>query len=274
VQLGFNLSMVHPAKVADPTPGYVTLRVASYLATVVFYLATILASGVIEAATCLAASRVHLGEEVTLREALVRYLPKIGRLVGLGILMGLYACWPLFITAIVAGVIAVAFHSIYATVPAFILAFLPSIYLYTRCALAYPVVAIENLTASGAFSRSIKLGEGSRWRICWGLILPMALVMTFSFGTAGLIQHFKTSVPILAENPIAVAGLEGIVSLLLALVFTPLSGIVLTVLYYDQRMRNEGYDIERMMDSAGMSTPVVALGEAKIEATPAEEGQA
>ena len=42
--------------------------------------------------------------------------------------------------------------------------------------------------------------------------------------------------------------------------FIPFGAIVLTVLYYDQRIRREGYDIERMMDAAGMNAPMSSLG--------------
>jgi hypothetical protein len=31
--------------------------------------------------------------------------------------------------------------------------------------------------------------------------------------------------------------------------------VALTLLYYDQRIRHEGYDIERMMDAAGLNAP-------------------
>jgi hypothetical protein len=49
--------------------------------------------------------------------------------------------------------------------------------------------------------------------------------------------------------------------------------IAITLFYYDQRIRHEGYDIERMMDAAGMispATPSAASGPAVSIA--AEEG--
>jgi hypothetical protein len=33
---------------------------------------------------------------------------------------------------------------------------------------------------------------------------------------------------------------------------------ILTPIYYDQRMRKEGFDIERMMDAAGLNPPALA----------------
>jgi len=39
----------------------------------------------------------------------------------------------------------------------------------------------------------------------------------------------------------------------------PIFPIALTLFYYDQRIRQEGYDIERMMDAAGMNAPEASL---------------
>jgi hypothetical protein len=45
----------------------------------------------------------------------------------------------------------------------------------------------------------------------------------------------------------------------------PIFPIALTLFYYDQRMRLEGYDIERMIHDAGLHAPALA---AKEEAQP------
>ena len=41
----------------------------------------------------------------------------------------------------------------------------------------------------------------------------------------------------------------------------PIYPIVMTLFYYDQRIRKEGYDIERMMEIAGMNAPATLLVE-------------
>ncbi len=48
---------------------------------------------------------------------------------------------------------------------------------------------------------------------------------------------------------------------------SPIYSIAVTLIYYDQRIRQEGYDIERMMDAAGLNEPLTAPA-------PAEEAQA
>ena len=47
--------------------------------------------------------------------------------------------------------------------------------------------------------------------------------------------------------------------------------IAMTLIYYDQRIRREGYDIERMMDSAGLTAPLNSPEGAQIVAPEAAE---
>jgi hypothetical protein len=65
-------------------------------------------------------------------------------------------------------------------------------------------------------------------------------------------EALKNGNALLASNPLLFAGINGVVALISALVFAPYGSIVLTLLYYDQRMRREGFDVERMMRAAGL----------------------
>jgi hypothetical protein len=79
---------------------------------------------------------------------------------------------------------------------------------------------------------------------------------------SALLEALKNGNALLASNPLLVAGINGIVGLTTTLVFTPYGSIVLTLLYYDQRMRREGFDVERMMHAAGLDeSPALLRGE-------------
>jgi hypothetical protein len=55
----------------------------------------------------------------------------------------------------------------------------------------------------------------------------------------------------------------------------PIFPIALALFYYDQRMRREGYDIERMMELTGLSLPVNSpASENPAAAVAPEEAQA
>jgi hypothetical protein len=62
------------------------------------------------------------------------------------------------------------------------------------------------------------------------------------------------------------AKIRAFVDFLLTVVLGPLFPIALTLIYYDQRIRKEGYDIERMMDAAGLNASAVAAAVASDSA--------
>jgi hypothetical protein len=62
---------------------------------------------------------------------------------------------------------------------------------------------------------------------------------------------------------------------LVSVLIGPIYPIALTLFYYDQRIRHEGYDIERMMDAAGLNAPATPpSGEAASAPAEAVEGRA
>jgi hypothetical protein len=269
-QLGGQLLSVHPNPGPSSSGAQTALELGSYGASFVFSVTYLVLQAIATAAICLASSRVYFGDSISIRSAYGAFGSKVGRLIWLQILQGLYAGWPLIFVSVVAVVIVVLGGSVYLQISVWILGSISCLALISRCALAFPASAIENLPASAAFDRSVKLGEGSRWRICGGFVLPFAAVTAFIFSLDWLIELIKTSSPFLAGSPFVVAGLTGIVSFAGDLVFIPLSAIVLTVLYYDQRIRREGYDVERMMDAAGMTISVLSGDDSITSATPEE----
>ena len=258
-QLAVGLAAVHPKTTTDPSGGHIALVIASYLASLVFTIANLVIQAIAMAAMCLAASETLHGKSIAIRTAFGAFTSRAGRLVGLEFLQGFYAGWPIIIVAVIGGVVAAAASSPYLMVPILAVGTIPSVALYVRCALATPACAIEDLPATTAFGRGVKLSEEGRWRICGGIFFPAVAAIGFTVGWNFVIAALQGTSPFLAGNPLADAALTGIVTLVADLIFLPISAIVLTVLYYDQRIRREGYDIERMMDDAGLIAPVPPL---------------
>jgi hypothetical protein len=278
-QLAYRVASVHPIRVTDGDSSRMGLVFLSYAASFVAWLATIFLGAVVPAAVCFAASKVYLGEEVIFEQAFSAFSPKFWRLFWLGFLQAIYAGWPMIIVAVVAIFFsAEAFSSrskLFATAAIYILGGIPCLILYTQFALAYPATAIEGLTATSAIARSENLSEGGRWRIFWGIVVPSVPSLGLVFGVSGLLNALKHGNALLAGNPLLVAGINGVVSLIVTLLFTPYSSIVLTLLYYDQRIRREGFDVERMMHAAGLdpdATP--SAGDPASPSNAIPEGQA
>jgi hypothetical protein len=137
--------------------------------------------------------------------------------------------------------------------------------------LAVPAGALEETVGFKAMRRSLMLSKGSRARIMvtWMLVAVFALLLMYGvqliFRWAFLYLcrgHAFGAVSQHLYLPIAYL-LYAIVSILIG----PIYPIAITLFYYDQRIRKEGYDIERMMEDAGLNAPVTTLAEVK-------EGQA
>jgi hypothetical protein len=142
--------------------------------------------------------------------------------------------------------------------------------------LAMPVSALENLVGREALRRSWKLTRDSRARIVAVWILMTIFAWVFMVGVQLAVQW--TTFYLVRGAHIGVRGgqvyvIEGYVSYgLMYALLGPIFPIALTLFYYDQRIRREGYDIERMMDAAGMNAPLSAplIDEQAPHAGPAE----
>jgi hypothetical protein len=136
--------------------------------------------------------------------------------------------------------------------PLFLLAGAYGIWMSLRYSLAVPACVVEELPASGAIKRSIQLSLGSRGRIfVLGLLVcavRMILGLLFGFPLIALaIKHPGQTLPLgwLMIQQIGVFLSHTLIG--------PIYSIGLTLFYYDQRVRKEGFDIEWMMLAAGLS---------------------
>lgn len=155
----------------------------------------------------------------------------------LGMLAGMLIMTPLFLGALIYGVI-----------------------MWLRYSLAMPACVVEGIPTKPAIRRSIDLSEGSRGRIfvLWILVymvkLLLGLLLGFPFIVLGL-KHPGTALPLgwMAVSEVGVFLTNTLIG--------PIYSTGLTLFYYDQRVRKEGFDIEWMMQAAGL-TPQPSLPEA------------
>jgi hypothetical protein len=101
---------------------------------------------------------------------------------------------------------------------------------------AVPAVTIlENLGVGDSLRRSAELSAGFRWRI-FGTFVVVYLIMFAIMMTAMMTAMFTIKNLIIAQ----------IASNLFSLLAFPLLSTLIVVLYYDLRIRKEGYDLELM----------------------------
>jgi hypothetical protein len=104
------------------------------------------------------------------------------------------------------------------------------------------------------------LSKGTRGRIFVMFLLVMALAMAVSMISAipSMIIIFTSaaggSQPATGSVAFIVAEItRAILDLVLQVALAPISAIALVLFYYDQRIRKEGFDIEWMMQQAGLT---------------------
>jgi hypothetical protein len=135
--------------------------------------------------------------------------------------------------------------------PFFFLALLYGVWMSLRYSLAVPACVVEDLSASGAIKRSVVLSLGSRGRIfVLGLLVyAVRMLLGILFGFPMIALAFKHPGQPLPLVWMIMAQIGGFVT---STLIGPIYSTGLTLFYYDQRIRKEGFDIEWMMQAAGL----------------------
>ncbi len=222
LRVGFGLLQISAAKI--PQIGAVAAVGIGALLGVLCYLVSVAAA---QAATVTAVSSVYLGQPITVRETYSQVKGKLLRVVlamigmGIGVSIGL------------------------------ILLVVPGIILFLMWSLTIPVVVLEDADLFEALRRSRELTAGHRGRVF--VIIFLFAVLTYMFMMlwevpllAMLMKGGVQSMQHRITNPaftIATNGMTFVTQALLA----PLMTIAFSLMYYDERVRKEAFDIQLMM---------------------------
>jgi hypothetical protein len=194
------------------------------------------------AATCYAVSALYLGEPVRVGDAYRRAIGRFWPLFRLVLLLGL----ALFSLSVVSMVPVFAPALLCLSLPA---AFALAIFMYVHWSLAVPALALEEgLGAAGALSRSYALVKGAWWRTFAVLLvlgfLLFVLQMVASLLVTVVVGGLQAVLaPAASVQPVWLLVLNSLLSSAVNLLFGPFPWIGLTLLYYDRRVRTEGFDL-------------------------------
>jgi hypothetical protein len=187
-------------------------------------LVSILTLTVASAAIMKFGSEVYLDERADLSEAVRAVIPKLGAILWAGFLMSIL----LFI--------------------GFLVFFLGEFYVIARFFAVTPAIVLEDAAVGEAFSRSSVLSDGRKRHILNTLLLVYIIYFLLAAAVGAFTLVTKSVV------------LGIIVSTGFSIIAYPILGLTALVLYYDCRIRGEGFDIERM--SASLDRPGAAPGAA------------
>ena len=249
-------------------------------------------AGAAVAANNRAVAWINLGQPATIRAAYASTLPRLGRYLWLMTIVTFFIYIPFIVLFIAYFVFLFAYarpHQVFATGGAnanpqatvvFALvtlafsvlslgAFVYTVLMALRYSLGVPASVIEDLKARKAIRRSIELSKGSRGRI----FVLLLLIFVIELGLVSITQVFFifamfTAVKHHAEVPVWLQIAQQIVGFLTNTFIGPMYATGLTLFYYDQRIRKEGFDIEWMMAAAGMTAQAPAEVTPPIPAVP------
>jgi Membrane domain of glycerophosphoryl diester phosphodiesterase len=194
-----------------------------------------------------AVSAAYLGERASAGASLRFALPRLGPVLVAIVLTMLILLVPfILVSALVgAGAGAAAIGAIAAIV---LVAFLG-----IRLALTMPPVVIERKGPVRSIGRSWRLTSGHYWRTF--AVLGLASLLTVLIGLAGgaALGAALTAADFSQEATAAV--LFALLTIGVSVVTTPIVAAVMTVHYYDMRVRNEGFDLELLARGVGADEP-------------------
>ena len=209
-------------------------QLVTALLGLVSLLVSIVSASLVHGATVVAVSQLQLGRETNIAEAFATVRPRLVELILLGLAAGI---------RIIGGLI---------------LFIVPGILLGLSYSLAIPVAVLEDTGGSDALNRSATLTKGSRGRVF--LIYCLVFLLTF-IGT----MIWQVIATVFVTRPSA--GFRAIsasvgwqVTVMLGSFVSqalvgPIATIALTLVYYDERIRKEAFDLQHMMEHLESADP-------------------
>jgi MFS family permease len=176
-----------------------------------------------------------------------------------GIRRAYRVAWSHLGAAILAGIL-----SFLAMAAGMFLLVIPGIIVWLALSLIYPVIVAEDSGGFDALNRSWELTKGYRWKIFVAGLVYFAVSMAITYGIQIPVILLSTFVFPQNSAPIWFTIISAFASILGSVLPAPLLAIASCLIYYDARVRKEGFDLQRLLDelppgSAAPAAPGIAV---------------
>lgn len=248
--------------------GLLERQAGAWVTMLLFYLAV----EVTGAATVWALSEVYLGRRTTILDAMRAVIRRWLRFVGIGIWQGWSAVWlPLLLILPAAFLIPFARSMAWLSGVFIVLGATGGIAFgviaFLRNSLGLPAAVVERLKVRAAMRRSKVLTKGAKGRIfvifviAWCLfmvagVLEMPLLLVVGLGAIRGEQHVVAQISVLGINFVAHT------------LVTPVVLLGLSLVYFDQRVKQEALDLLLMLGGGAEMGPATAMAP-QADANPA-----
>ncbi len=272
MQLAFIPLGFPPRATAKTAPEALMILLLGYFCCygVIYLVGTALAGG----ATVVGVSKLHLGQGVSIGEAYKQVFSRFWRIVGVIVLLGLIVFGSLFVgefIAIIVITLSVGSTAIFArggsglasigvvfailwAVAVFLGAVGAALFFYSKLALAIPACILERLPVGVALRRSWYLTKGSVLRIM--LVNLLTWVLGAVLGVVLTIPGQVLAATLPSKALLLGLVLQHIGGFIAGVVAGPIATTAIALIYYDQRVRKEAFDLQHMMELMGQqATP-------------------
>lgn len=188
----------------------------------------LLALGLAQAATVSAVSELYLGRPTTVRDSYVQSKGSILIVVGIIIMTGL------------------------ATGVGLIFLIIPGIYIACRLAISVPVSIVEKESPVAAMERSMELTKDYAGQMF--LLLLLVAILTYVVSILLQLPVFISTVTAAMakrQPSVSVTAYSYVATYVSQVVVSPIGTISACLMYYNLRVRKEGFDIQHLMNSLG-----------------------
>jgi hypothetical protein len=120
----------------------------------------------------------------------------------------------------------------------------PGIFLAVKWSMTFPVIVAERAGAFQAMRRSWELTRGRWWRVCGALLVVVLISFVLAFVILVAFGAAIASSDSISEALFAILITAATIGVLTVLY--PLTAAVVTVVYYDLRVRNEGFELQQL----------------------------
>ena len=143
----------------------------------------------------------------------------------------------------------------------------PGVWLFIAWAFAMPALLAEGVRGRTALGRSYRLVEGRWWRTFGAVALGFVLASI----TSSVVQTlFLAGIFFNSGNDALVLALSAVAGVVGLLITTPFQSALLAVVYFDLRVRKEGFDLELLAAGIGGAATPPAQDPDELWPQPAE----
>jgi hypothetical protein len=242
--------------------------IAGGIGMLIFFIAWIVGYAIAHAATVFAVSAVHLGRQASISESYSRVRGRYGRVLNVvlsiiirvvgGTLLIIIAAAMIPAFAIPRGSPLGAILGGVAMIVAMITAVVIALYYFLRYAVAVPACVLEDIKARAALKRSVYLTTGDRGRIF--VIFFLVGVLNYILMVVLVLPAVFLGAALAGQQSVIVQIVNVVASFLTGALTGPIATIAMSLVYYDERVRKEAFDLQLMMTA--LDKPVAGAASA------------